>query len=92
MVKSLSLTRTKNKLKVKFIAVSFQKVQNYKNQKNFENFEKSQGKNERTCQHMHVQNHAYANKSRCTNVRDVHQLLKPVLGSDITQHTDFISL
>ena len=39
------------------------------NQKNFENFRKSQGKNERTCQRMHVQNHAYPIKSRRTYVR-----------------------
>ena len=29
------------------------------------------------CQRMHVQNHAYANKSRCTYVRGVCQLLNP---------------
>ena len=28
---------------------------------------------------IHVQNHAYANKSRYTCVRNVHQLLKPVM-------------
>ena len=28
---------------------------------------------------IHVQNHAYANKSRYTYVRNVHQLLKPVM-------------
>ena len=35
------------------------------------------GKNERTCQRTHAQNHAYANKSRRAYVRDVRQLSNP---------------
>ena len=41
--------------------------------KNFENFKKS-GKNERTCQLTHVQNHGHANKIRRTYARDVREL------------------
>ena len=36
-------------------------------------------KNERTCQRTHIQNHAYANNSKPTYVRDVHKLSKPNL-------------
>ena len=60
-----------------YTAVSFSTIQNYKNQKHFENFKKSYGKNEHTPQRMHVQNHAYANKSRCMYVCDIYQLLNP---------------
>ena len=37
------------------------------------------GKNEHTGQCTHVQNHAYANKSRHTYARNARQLLNPVL-------------
>ena len=45
-----------NKSKVKYIALSFWTVKNYKNQKNSENFKKQQWKNECMCQCKHVQN------------------------------------
>ena len=32
------------------------------------------------CQHIHVQNHAYINKSSRAYVRDVHQMLNPALA------------
>ena len=38
---------------------------------------KSYGRNGRTCQRTHLQNHRYANKSRRTYVRDVRQLSNP---------------
>ena len=52
---------------------------NYENQENFENFEKSYRGNEHTCQCTNVQNHVYANKSRCTCVRNLHHLLNLVM-------------
>ena len=45
----------------------------------FENFKKSQGKNERTCERIHVQNRAYADNSKPTYVRDVLKLSNPNL-------------
>ena len=42
-----------------------------KNQKNFLKFKKHSGKNDHTCQNTYVQNHAYANKSRQTYVRQL---------------------
>ena len=70
-----SVSLNSKQIKVKYIAVSFWTVQNYKNQKHFENFKKSYGKNLSTWQQTDVQNHPYTNKSRRTYVRDVHQFL-----------------
>ena len=36
------------------------------------------------CQHMHAQNHAYANKSRHMYVHDIHQLLNPTCYYDFS--------
>ena len=38
---------------------------------------KIQKKNERTCQHAHIENHVYASKCRRTYVCHVRQLSKP---------------
>ena len=43
-------------------------------------------KNEHTSEHTHVQNHMYANKSRCMYVRDVHQLSNPAISNTYIQN------
>lgn len=53
------------------------------------------GKDGHTSQCMHVQNHTYANESRSTDVRDVHQLLNldfPYPVRKIACKIDLVSL
>ena len=74
-IKNLSLPRT-NKYK-SIIQQVFEQCKIITARKILKTLQNYSEINERTSQRTHVQNYAYANKSRRTYVRDLHQLSNP---------------